>query len=89
MRWPPVSSAEGHANFKVPVATAMTESKDGRLPETITVAVTAGYFSSYRLTKLTDKDTVVLAEWTDTTGDTVFDGTLRQGGSSLLEQSHF
>jgi eukaryotic-like serine/threonine-protein kinase len=52
-------------------------------------AVAMGYFSSHRLTKLTDKDTVVLAEFTNTTGDTVFDGTLRQGLSSQLEQSPF
>jgi len=39
--------------------------------------------------KLTDKDTIVLAEFTNTTGDPVFDGTLRQGLSSQLEQSPF
>jgi len=38
---------------------------------------------------LTDKDTVVLADFTNTTGDTVFDGTLRQGLSVQLEQSPF
>jgi serine/threonine protein kinase/Flp pilus assembly protein TadD len=38
---------------------------------------------------LTEKDSVVLAEFTNTTGDPVFDGTLRQGLSSQLEQSPF
>jgi eukaryotic-like serine/threonine-protein kinase len=38
---------------------------------------------------LTDKDTVVLADFTNTTGDRVFDGTLRQGLSVELEQSPF
>jgi hypothetical protein len=38
---------------------------------------------------LTDKDTVVLAEFTNTTGDPVFDSTLRQGLFSQLEQSPF
>ncbi len=28
---------------------------------------------------LTDKDTIVLADFTNTTGDAIFDGTLRQG----------
>jgi eukaryotic-like serine/threonine-protein kinase len=42
-----------------------------------------------RAAKLTDKDTVVLADFTNTTGDTVFDGTLRQGLSSQLAQSPF
>ena len=55
----------------------------------IVAAVAAGYFFSHRPAKLTDKDTVVLAEFTNTTGDPVFDGTLRQGLSSQLEQSPF
>jgi eukaryotic-like serine/threonine-protein kinase len=38
---------------------------------------------------LTDKDTIVLADFTNTTGDEVFDGTLRQGLSVQLEQSPF
>jgi eukaryotic-like serine/threonine-protein kinase len=38
---------------------------------------------------LTDKDTIVLADFTNTTGDPVFDGTLRQGLSAQLEQSPF
>ncbi len=38
---------------------------------------------------LTDKDVLVLADFTNTTGDPVFDGTLRQGLSVQLEQSPF
>jgi tetratricopeptide (TPR) repeat protein/predicted Ser/Thr protein kinase len=38
---------------------------------------------------LTDKDTIILAEFANTTGDQVFDGTLRQGLSVQLEQSPF
>jgi eukaryotic-like serine/threonine-protein kinase len=38
---------------------------------------------------LTDKDTIVLADFTNTTGDAVFDGTLRQGLSVQLEESPF
>jgi eukaryotic-like serine/threonine-protein kinase len=38
---------------------------------------------------LTDKDTIVLADFMNSTGDTVFDGTLRQGLSVELEQSPF
>ncbi len=48
-----------------------------------------GYFYFHRTPKLTDKDTIVLADFTNTTGDTVFDGTLRQGLSVQLEQSPF
>jgi tetratricopeptide (TPR) repeat protein len=38
---------------------------------------------------LTDKDVLVLADFTNTTGDPVFDGTLRQGLTVQLEQSPF
>ncbi len=38
---------------------------------------------------LTEKDTVVLANFANSTGDPVFDGTLRQGLSVELEQSPF
>jgi serine/threonine protein kinase/tetratricopeptide (TPR) repeat protein len=47
----------------------------------------AGYFYSYRTPRLTDKDTIVLADFINTTGDSVFDGTLRQGLTVQLEQS--
>lgn len=39
--------------------------------------------------KLTEKDTVVIADFANTTGDPVFDGALRQGLSAQLEQSPF
>jgi serine/threonine protein kinase len=39
--------------------------------------------------KLTDRDTIVLADFTNTTRDAVFDGTLRQGLAVQLEQSPF
>ena len=38
---------------------------------------------------LTDQDVLVLADFTNTTGDTVFDGALRQALSFELEQSSF
>jgi eukaryotic-like serine/threonine-protein kinase len=38
---------------------------------------------------VTDKDTLVLADFTNATGDALFDGTLRQGLSVQLEQSPF
>jgi len=51
--------------------------------------VAAGYFYLHRPAKLTDKDTIVLADFKNTTGDAVFDGTLRQGLAVQLEQSPF
>ena len=38
---------------------------------------------------LTDKDTILLADFTNTTGDPVFDDTLRQGLAVQLQQSPF
>jgi eukaryotic-like serine/threonine-protein kinase len=49
----------------------------------------AAYFYLHRVPKLTDKDTIVLADFVNQTGDPVFDGTLRQGLAVELEQSPF
>ena len=57
------------------------------------LAFFAGYFSHHRALqgtpKLTDKDKIILADFTNTTGDPVFDGTLRQGLAVQLAQSPF
>jgi eukaryotic-like serine/threonine-protein kinase len=56
----------------------------------VTVSLAAGYFYLHSsATRLTEKDTVVLADFDNKTGDSVFDGTLRQGLFSQLEQSPF
>src|SRR5262249_49287286 len=48
----------------------------------------AGWLLTGRKTHaLSATDTIVLADFTNTTGDAVFDGTLRQGLSIQLEQS--
>jgi tetratricopeptide (TPR) repeat protein/predicted Ser/Thr protein kinase len=61
------------------------------LPVALAIVVLAvgAYFYVHRTPKLTAKDTVVLADFSNTTGDPVFDGALRQGLSSQLEQSPF
>jgi len=53
------------------------------------LAVGGWLFFPRRPHALTDKDTIVLADFNNTTGDSVFDGTLRQGLSVQLEQSPF
>jgi serine/threonine protein kinase/Flp pilus assembly protein TadD len=55
---------------------------------TLSLAV-GGYFHSRRPPKLTEKDAVVIADFTNTTGDPVFDSTLRQGLSVQLQQTPF
>jgi eukaryotic-like serine/threonine-protein kinase len=55
----------------------------------IGLAVSGWAFFSRKAHALTDKDTIVLADFVNTTGDAVFDGTLRQGLAVQLEQSPF
>ena len=56
----------------------------------VTIIVSASaYFYLHRPPKLTDNDTVVLADFDNATGDPVFDDTLRQGLSVELQQSPF
>jgi eukaryotic-like serine/threonine-protein kinase len=56
------------------------------------ILTVSGIFLSQQRTHakpLTDKDVLVLADFANTTGDPVFDGTLRQGLAVQLEQSPF
>ncbi len=48
-----------------------------------------GYLYLHRIHRLTDKDTIVLADFDNKTGDPVFDDTLRQGLAVELQQSPF
>src|ERR1035437_9868416 len=47
------------------------------------------FFRSRSASALTAKDTVVLADFVNTTGDAVFDGTLKQALAVQLEQSPY
>jgi serine/threonine protein kinase/tetratricopeptide (TPR) repeat protein len=56
----------------------------------VVVLVAGGYYyRAHQIKPLTEKDTVILADFTNMTADSVFDGTLRQGLSAQLEQSPF
>jgi DNA-binding winged helix-turn-helix (wHTH) protein len=55
----------------------------------VLAVATLAYFYLRPKPKLTDKDTIVLADFSNSTGDSVFDGTLRQGLAVQLEQSPF
>lgn len=48
-----------------------------------------GYLYSHRAPVLTEKDSIVIADFVNTTGDPVFDGALRQGLSTQLEQTPY
>ena len=73
-----------------------TRSKRGLIPVVAaTLVAVALAWTGYRhfhvppASRLTDKDTIVLADFTNTTGDPVFDETLRQGLAIQLAQSPF
>jgi len=55
----------------------------------IIASAVAGWLHLRRPPALTDKDTIVLADFVNTTGDPVFDQTLRQGLAVELGQSPF
>ena len=57
----------------------------------LTAALIAGvlYYRSHQTKPLTEKDTIVLADFDNKTGDSVFDDTLRLGLSVQIEQSPF
>jgi serine/threonine protein kinase/tetratricopeptide (TPR) repeat protein len=61
---------------------------------TLAVAATlalsvGGYFYFHRKPKLTDKDTIVLADFANSTGDAIFDDTLKTALNVSLRQSPF
>jgi eukaryotic-like serine/threonine-protein kinase len=92
------SATEMLADLKA-VGTGFAPRQVARLPRwrwalglVMASAVTAVIYLDLRLRqshRLTEQDTIVLADFTNTTGDPVFDGTLRQGLSAQLEQSPF
>src|SRR3989441_13107022 len=47
------------------------------------------YFHRTKASPLTEKDTILLADFVNTTGDAVFDGALKQALAVQLEQSPF
>ena len=56
----------------------------------LVIAVTAAILFYFKpASALTDKDTILLADFVNTTADTVFDGTLKQGLAVQLAQSPF
>jgi tetratricopeptide (TPR) repeat protein len=97
----PVSSARtlaGVASGSSPVlatsATAATTSKRGGLlwaaaAAIVAATVLAGLLYTGHARALTDKDSILLTEFINTTGDAAFDGTLKQALAVQLEQSPY
>jgi eukaryotic-like serine/threonine-protein kinase len=76
-----VAAAEGRKRWKIVVPIAIVLA--------VIVAAAGLYFRSRSASALTQQDTIVLADFSNTTGDPVFDGTLRQALAVDLEQSPF
>ena len=55
----------------------------------LTLLIVGGYFFFRGAPKLTDRDTIVLADFVNNTDDPAFDGALRQGLAVQLEQAPF
>src|SRR5215469_566699 len=87
------------ARFPAQASTAQDQSLGGEsrrkfrrkllvLPAITLLALAAmSYFYFRRPPKLTDKDTIVLADFANSTGDPIFDDTLKQGLAVQLSQS--
>jgi serine/threonine protein kinase/Tfp pilus assembly protein PilF len=84
-------SARLMTSAKPGAATGIAKRSKAIIPAAVAalLLLVVGYFYSHRTRQLTDKNTIVLADFTNTTGDPVFDGTLRQGMTVQLEQSPF
>jgi eukaryotic-like serine/threonine-protein kinase len=55
----------------------------------IALAVISVFFYRHRAQALTEKDSILLGDFVNTTGDSVFDGTLKQALAVQLEQSPY
>ncbi len=80
------SSGERRRQPESPLRRRLTAASVGLL---IAAVATGAYLYFHRPPKLAEKDSIVIADFTNSTGDPVFDGTLRQGLSAQLEQSPF
>jgi len=88
------TSVSGSGRIAVPDLPASRSTKFWKVavPVVLVVIATIGaglYYRSKQAKLLTDKDTIILADFANTTGEPVFDGALRQGLSAQLEQSPF
>jgi serine/threonine protein kinase/tetratricopeptide (TPR) repeat protein len=86
----PIAGTASVAELSTPSATAKRRWPLVAGAAMIIAALAAGgYFYLHRAPKLTGKGSIVLADFTNTTGDAVFDDALRQGLAAQLAQSPF
>ncbi len=85
------ASASGTAQAGVATVVRLRRVKIAAAVAAVVMVAIAGalYFRSHRTPGLTDKDTIVLADFDNKTGDAVFDDTLKTALSVSLNQSPF
>jgi serine/threonine protein kinase/tetratricopeptide (TPR) repeat protein len=88
----PASSISGLASSPVvaaPVAGGKKKWYIAAAAAVIVAAAVAGFFYRKSSRSLTEKDAILLTDFVNTTGDAVFDGTLKQALAVQLEQSPY
>jgi DNA-binding winged helix-turn-helix (wHTH) protein/tetratricopeptide (TPR) repeat protein len=91
----PVTGVDGATRGTPTGVSAAAPPRNRKIAVTVAIAVLAtaiagGLFWRVRQTRrLTEKDTIVLGDFANSTGDAVFDGTLREGLLVQLNQSPF
>jgi serine/threonine protein kinase/tetratricopeptide (TPR) repeat protein len=85
----PLSAVGSEPSAAAPPARSKTWFWAGIAAAILLIAVAGGLVFSRRTSALTEKDSILLTEFVNTTGDAVFDGTLKQALASQLEQSPF
>ena len=87
------SAAQTRASSAEYIVSEIKRHKRGTAIAALAIVLAAAvvvYFSYFRKSAvLTDKDTILLADFVNTTGDSVFDGTLKQALAFQLGQSPF
>jgi eukaryotic-like serine/threonine-protein kinase len=91
------SGVGSHASGRIGIADSAVAKRlklGGIIAAALAILVAGGLYlrshgTKIATTPLTEKDTVVLADFTNSTGDPVFDGTLKQALAVDLEQSPF
>jgi len=90
-----VSAASSISAVAAPSAVTAPAQKPWKIVVPVALVVLAAiiaagfYFTSHKSAKLTEKDSILLADFVNTTGDAVFDGTLKQALAVQLEQSPY
>ncbi len=86
---PPAEAAAHHETRGSPTGATKRRALVSGLVMALVGLAIAGHVFFHRTPKLTDKDTIVLADFENKTGDPEFDDALRQGLAALLEQSPY